>query len=151
MVIYSSASTLDQTMSHHQPDFDEVQQTLSDLKLVLNAEKTKLMMFTKRKSAYSNICSITTLHGSEIEVVSKYKYLGFLLWYHIYIHICRHLSFVYRRLLLQGLVYHGVLRFITNSKVINLYCTVGLDGRRCHPVDLSIGTSLTGLLSLKHP
>ncbi len=36
-------------------------------------------MFTKRKSAHSNSCSITTLHGLEIEIVSKYKYLGFLI------------------------------------------------------------------------
>ncbi len=36
-------------------------------------------MFTKRKSAHSNSCSITTLHGLEIEVVSKHKSLGFLI------------------------------------------------------------------------
>ncbi len=47
MVIYSSASTLDQALNHFQSDFDAVQHTLSDLKLVLNAEKCKLMMFTK--------------------------------------------------------------------------------------------------------
>ncbi len=73
MVIYSSASTLDQAVSHLQSDFDAVQHTLSDLKLVLHAEKSKLMMFTKIKSAHSNSCSITTLEGLEIEVVSKYK------------------------------------------------------------------------------
>ncbi len=77
MVIYSSASTLDQAVSHLQYDFDAVQHTLSDLKLVLNTEKSKLM-FTKRKSAHSNPCSITTLQGLEIEVVSKYTFLGFV-------------------------------------------------------------------------
>ncbi len=79
MVIYSSAPTLHQAVSHLQSEFDAVQHTLSDLKLVLNAEKSKLMMFTKRKSAHSNSSSITTLQGLEIEVVSKYKYLGFLI------------------------------------------------------------------------
>ncbi len=36
-------------------------------------------MYTKRKSAHSNLCSITTVQGLEIEVVSKYKHLGFLI------------------------------------------------------------------------
>ncbi len=79
IVIYSSASTLDQAVSHLQSDFDAVQHTLSNLKLVLNAEKSKLMMFTKSKSAHSNSCSIATLQGLKIEVVSKYKYLGVLI------------------------------------------------------------------------
>ncbi len=79
MGIYSSASALGQAVSHLQSDFDAVQHTRSDLKLVLNAEKSKRMMFTKRKSAHLNSCSITTLQGLEIEVVSKYKYLGFLI------------------------------------------------------------------------
>ncbi len=61
MVIYSSAPTLDQAVSHLQSDFDAVQHTLSNFKLFLNADKSKLMMFTKRKSAHSNSCSITTL------------------------------------------------------------------------------------------
>ncbi len=77
MGIYSSASALGQAVSHLQSDFDAVQHTRSDLKLVLNAEKSKRMMFTKRKSAHLNSCSITTLQGLEIEVVSKYKYPGF--------------------------------------------------------------------------
>ncbi len=37
------------------------------------------MMFTKRKSAHSYSRSITTLQGLEFEVVSNYKYLGFLI------------------------------------------------------------------------
>ncbi len=54
IVIYSSASTLDHAVSHLQSDFDTVRHTLSDVKLVLNAEKSELMMFTKRKSGHSN-------------------------------------------------------------------------------------------------
>ncbi len=34
----------------------------------------------ERKSAHSNSCSITTLQCLEIEVVSKYKYLGVLIY-----------------------------------------------------------------------
>ncbi len=70
MVIYSSSSTLDLARSHLQSDCDAVQHTLSDLKL-LNAEKSKLMKLTKRKYAHSNSCSVTTLQGLEIEVVSS--------------------------------------------------------------------------------
>ncbi len=70
---------MDQALSPLQSDLDAVQHALSDLKLVPNAEKSKFMMFKKRKCAHSNSCSITTLRGLEIEVVSKYKYLGFLI------------------------------------------------------------------------
>lgn len=76
MVIYSM---LDQTLSHLQSDFIAVQHTLRYLKLVLSAEKSKLRMFSNRKSALSNSCSVTTLQGSVIEIVSQYKYLGFLI------------------------------------------------------------------------
>ncbi len=62
---FALASTLDQAPSHLQSDFDAVQHTLSDLKFVLNAEKCTLRMITKRKSAHSNSCSITTLQGLE--------------------------------------------------------------------------------------
>ncbi len=53
---------------------------ISDITLLnLNPNPKSKLMFTKRKSAHSNSCSITTLQGLEIEVVSKYKYLGFLI------------------------------------------------------------------------
>ncbi len=48
MVINLSASTLDQAVNQLQSYFDAVQHTLNDLKLILNAEKSKLMMCTKR-------------------------------------------------------------------------------------------------------
>jgi hypothetical protein len=56
-----------------------VQRNLYDLKLVLNAEKTKLMLFTKAKSKPSDLPPITTLQGSVIESVSQYKYLGIII------------------------------------------------------------------------
>ncbi len=96
MVIYSSAPTLDQAVSHLQSDFDAVQHTLSDLKLVLNADKSKRTIFTKIKSAHSNSCSITTLRGLEIEVVSKYKYLEFLIYDYLYFE--PHIQYLVRKL-----------------------------------------------------
>ncbi len=145
---------------------------------------SKRMIFTKRKSAHSNSCSITTLQGLEIELVSKYKYLGVLIddslsfGPHIQnlvrklksklglFRVKQCLSFAARKRLiaatflsvldycdiiymqapkhcLQALdsVYHGA-SLIQKPLLIIVYCTLQLDGRRCHPVDLSICTYL---------
>ncbi len=129
-----------------------------------------------------------TLQGLEIEVVSKYKYLGVLIdgslascsvglscesikveTGNFFFRVKYCLSLAARKRLiaatflsvldyseiiymqapkhcLQALdsVYCGTLRFITNSKVLthHCFCTLGLDGQRCHPVNLSIGTYL---------
>lgn len=53
--------------------------TLYDLKLVLNANKTKFMLFSNSKSKSPNLPPIVTRQGSEIEQVNQYKYLGILI------------------------------------------------------------------------
>ena len=78
-MIYCSASTPNQALCKLQIAFNTVQRNLYDLKLVLNAEKTKLMLFTKAKSKPSDLPPITTLQGSVIESVSQYKYLGIII------------------------------------------------------------------------
>ncbi len=70
-VMYSSASTPNLTLSQLQLAFNIVQRNLFYLKLVLNADKTKSMLFSKSKSVPHNILSITTSQGSEIEFVSQ--------------------------------------------------------------------------------
>ncbi len=77
-VLYCSAPTADQALSQLQLDFNTLQQNLYDLKLVLNAEKTKGMLFSNLKSK-SNLPSILTSMGTKIECVSKYRYLGILI------------------------------------------------------------------------
>ncbi len=77
-VLYCSAPTADQALSQLQLDFNTLQQNLYDLKLVLNAEKTKVMLFSNLKSK-SNLPSILTSQGTKIECVSKYRYLCILI------------------------------------------------------------------------
>ena len=55
------------------------QNTLLQLKLVLNADKTKCVLFTNSRNGPLNITSVVTLEGSEIEFVNSYKYLGNLI------------------------------------------------------------------------
>ena len=78
-MIYCSASTPNQALCKLQIAFNTVQRNLYDLKLVLNAEKTKLMLFTKAKSKPSDLPPINTWHGCVIESVSQYKYLGIVI------------------------------------------------------------------------
>jgi len=59
-----------------QTAFDIVQAQLYQLKLVLNAEKTKVMVFSNARKNELDL-NILTDHGKKIEVVSSYKYLGF--------------------------------------------------------------------------
>lgn len=78
-VIYCSASTPKQALCQVQNAFNIVQSNMCDLKLVLNAAKTKLMMFSKAKPKVLNLPPIPTLQGTEIESVLQYKYLGILI------------------------------------------------------------------------
>ena len=77
-VIYYCASMLSKAFEYMQRDFDRVQAQLCQLKLVLNAEKAKLMLFSNSKKQVLNQ-QILTSQGIEIEVVSTYKYLGYMI------------------------------------------------------------------------
>ena len=78
-VIYCFAPTLNQVIENLQNAFIVVQNTLHQLKLVLNADKTKLMLFTSSRARPQNVPSVVTLEGSVIQVVTSYRYLGFLI------------------------------------------------------------------------
>jgi hypothetical protein len=55
------------------PSLDTV---LTNLQLLLNASKTKCMLFNRSLPAPACPTSITTLDGSDLEYVDNYKYLG---------------------------------------------------------------------------
>lgn len=78
-VIYSCGSTLVQAIDSLQKAFSAVQHSLLQLKLFLNADKTKLMLFSKSRRRAQTIPSVTTLEGNKIELVHTYKYLGILI------------------------------------------------------------------------
>lgn len=74
-ILYCSGSTLAQAVTGLQTVFDSFQLSLSDLKLVLNSQKTKWMLFSRTHSISDNL-SICTLQGEKIDSVLSYKYLG---------------------------------------------------------------------------
>lgn len=59
--------------------FNTDQEHLCNLKLVLNADKTKVMLFSNTKSKPQNLPSILSSQGLKIECVSNYRYLGILI------------------------------------------------------------------------
>ena len=65
-VIYCFAPTLNQAIENLQNAFIVVQNTLHQLKLVRNADKTKLMLFTGSRARPQNVPSVVTLEGSVI-------------------------------------------------------------------------------------
>ena len=78
-IIYCSASSIDRCISKLQEAFEIVQRNLLSLKLVLNDRKTKYMIFSKKHKCGSSPPPLYTLQGRSIELVSSYKYLGFVL------------------------------------------------------------------------
>uniref|UniRef100_A0A3B3DM95 Reverse transcriptase domain-containing protein n=2 Tax=Oryzias melastigma TaxID=30732 RepID=A0A3B3DM95_ORYME len=77
-VIYCCGSSLLQVIETLQKAFVAVQNSLLQLKLVLNADKSKLMLFSNKKVP-DDLPVVTTLEGEVIEVVEEYKYLGVLI------------------------------------------------------------------------
>uniref|UniRef100_A0A8C5N2E5 Reverse transcriptase domain-containing protein n=1 Tax=Gouania willdenowi TaxID=441366 RepID=A0A8C5N2E5_GOUWI len=75
-IIYCFGSSLEQAVNSLQKAFVSVQHSLINLKLVLNAEKTKLMLFSNHKKVPQAPPVVSTLEGNVIEVVHEYKYLG---------------------------------------------------------------------------
>lgn len=75
-VIYCYGSSLTQAIETLQKAFVAFQHSLIQLKLVLNADKTKLMLFSKSKKVPEPIPVVSTLEGNVIEIVHEYKYLG---------------------------------------------------------------------------
>ena len=75
-IIYCSSSSVLQSLESLQSAFDTVQSNLTQLKLVLNAEKSKFMLFSNGKRLPSLLPRLSTDQGVEIEMVTSYKYLG---------------------------------------------------------------------------
>ena len=77
-IIYCSASSVKSAFAQLQSAFNIVQSRLEKLKLVLNAEKSKVMLFSNAKSP-ATPPELVTSQGGVIELVQTYKYLGFIL------------------------------------------------------------------------
>ncbi len=56
--------------------FDTFQNSFLDLKVVLNADKTKYMLFSRARDINYDDLQLCTLNGTSIERVPHYKYLG---------------------------------------------------------------------------
>ena len=63
--------------------FNAIQHSFDGLQLLLNASKTKCMLFSHSLLAPARPTRITTLDGSYLEYVGNYKYLGVWLDYEL--------------------------------------------------------------------
>ena len=75
-ILYTSGPSLDTVLSNLQTSFNAIQHSFRGLQLLLNASKTKCMLFNRSLPAPARPPSITTLDGSDLEYVYIYKYLG---------------------------------------------------------------------------
>uniref|UniRef100_A0A8K9UKX5 Reverse transcriptase domain-containing protein n=1 Tax=Oncorhynchus mykiss TaxID=8022 RepID=A0A8K9UKX5_ONCMY len=75
-ILYTSGPSLDTVLSNLQTSFNAIQHSFRGLQLLLNASRTKCMLFNRSLPATARPTSITTLDGSDLEYVDIYKYLG---------------------------------------------------------------------------
>ena len=59
-----------------QTSFNAIQLSFRGLQLLLNASKTKCMLFNRSLPVPARLSNITTLDGSDLEYEDNYKYLG---------------------------------------------------------------------------
>uniref|UniRef100_A0A8K9WWK7 Reverse transcriptase domain-containing protein n=1 Tax=Oncorhynchus mykiss TaxID=8022 RepID=A0A8K9WWK7_ONCMY len=74
--LYTSGPSLDTVLTNLQTSFNAIQLSFSGIQLLLNANKSKCMLFNRSLSAPARPSSITSLDGSDLEYVDNYKYLG---------------------------------------------------------------------------
>ena len=77
--VICSSSSVSQSLNLLQSAFDTVQSCLTRLKLVINADKLKAMLFSNAKQLPPLLLSLSTVQGVEIETVRCYKYLSILI------------------------------------------------------------------------
>ena len=70
-ILYTSGPSLDTVLTNLPMSFNAIQ--LSFRGLLLNASKTKCMLFNRSLPAPARPSSITTLDGSDLEYVDNYK------------------------------------------------------------------------------
>ena len=75
-ILYTSGPSLHTVLTNFQTSFNVIQHSFRRIQLLLNARKTKCMLFNRLLPAPSHPTSITTLNGSDLEYVDNYKYLG---------------------------------------------------------------------------
>uniref|UniRef100_A0A3B3BNA3 Reverse transcriptase domain-containing protein n=1 Tax=Oryzias melastigma TaxID=30732 RepID=A0A3B3BNA3_ORYME len=78
-IIYCCSQTVAQAFEFLQTAFDTFQARLRSLKMVLNAEKTKVMVFSHKREPQEITQVLKTETNKSIEKVNSYKYLGFIL------------------------------------------------------------------------
>ena len=78
-ILYTSGPPLDTVLTNLQTSFNAIQLSFRGLQLLLNASKTKCMLFNRALPAPARQYSITTVDGSDLEYVDSYTYLGFLI------------------------------------------------------------------------
>ena len=74
-ILYTSGPSLETVLTSLQTSFNAIQ-LYCVLQLLLNASKTKCMLFNRLLPAPALPSSITTLDGSDLEYVDNYKYPG---------------------------------------------------------------------------
>ena len=70
-ILYTSGTSLDTVLTNLQTSFNAIQHSFRGLQMLLNASKTKYMLFNRSLPAPARPASITTLGGSDLEYVDN--------------------------------------------------------------------------------
>ena len=112
-ILYTSG-TLD-TVFNLQTSFNAIQLSFRGLQLLLNASKTKCMLFKRSLPAPARPSSITTLDGSDLGYVDNYKYLG--VWLDCKLSFQTHIKHLQSKVKSRiGFIYHNKASFTHAAK-----------------------------------
>jgi hypothetical protein len=70
-ILYTSDPSLDTVLTNFQTSFNDIQHSYRGLQLLLNASKTKCMLFNRLLPAPACPTSITTLDGCDLEYIGQ--------------------------------------------------------------------------------
>uniref|UniRef100_A0A673YYA6 Reverse transcriptase domain-containing protein n=1 Tax=Salmo trutta TaxID=8032 RepID=A0A673YYA6_SALTR len=114
-ILYTSGPSLDTVLTNLQTSFNAIQHSSRGLLLLLNASKTKCMLFNRSLLAPARLTSITTLDGSDLEHVDNFKYLG--VWLDCKLSVQTHIKHLQSKVQSRiGFLFHNKASFTHAAK-----------------------------------
>ena len=121
-VIYYSGVSIEDIESYVKRDLKSLSQWLEDNKLVLNALKTKSMLFTSNRHKHKDTNLSLCHQDKSIEAVTSYKYLGVVFNKHI--SWKNHAEYVCNKVAGRIGVFSRIRRFITIEAAQTVYTSI---------------------------
>ena len=120
-VIYLGETDLNMAISNLQVDLENYSTWCTQNKLSVNSQKTKVMIFTAKKTHPRSADLNLILNGDRLEVVNFYKYLGVILDNNLTFE--RHINSIHKTVCFRTYQLSCLKIFLTIKMALNIYKT----------------------------